>query len=186
MQADKTIECISMCVCSFLEHKAGSLIKLCTVQFPAICCPLHLTCAHTMSWHVNKATSDSLCVCECSSHAFFELRAGSLTSFCTVCFSNISCAVHCMRRHMSMHKRGRSLTACVYVSVCVCAVHMISLSTELDYSPGSAQYGFLVSDLQKVNRTLTPWLVANFHRPYVSADVSLSEACMCNECVMLL
>jgi len=50
---------------------------------------------------------------------------------------------------------------------------MISLSTELDYSPGSAQYAFLTKDLQAVNRTNTPWLVANFHRPYVSAGVSV-------------
>lgn len=54
---------------------------------------------------------------------------------------------------------------------------MISLSTELDYSPGSAQYVFLTKDLQAVNRTNTPWLVANFHRPYVSASVSVPALC---------
>ncbi len=54
---------------------------------------------------------------------------------------------------------------------------MISLSTELDYSPGSAQYAFLTKDLQAVNRTNTPWLVANFHRPYVSASVSVRALC---------
>ncbi len=64
---------------------------------------------------------------------------------------------------------GTSLVSCI---LCI-AVHMISLSTELDYSPGSAQYAFLTKDLQSVNRTNTPWLVANFHRPYVSAGVSV-------------
>ncbi|DBB06443.1 TPA: hypothetical protein ACH3X1_012001 [Trebouxia sp. C0004] len=54
-------------------------------------------------------------------------------------------------------------------------IHMISLSTELDYSPGSAQYAFLTKDLQSVNRTNTPWLVANFHRPYVSANTGSQD-----------
>lgn len=54
---------------------------------------------------------------------------------------------------------------------------MISLSTELDYSPGSAQYAWLTKDLQAVNRTNTPWLVANFHRPYVSVSVSVPALC---------
>ena len=79
---------------------------------------------------------------------------------------------------MRVPANARFGVAQVLSGVCWCiAVHMISLSTELDYSPGSAQYAFLTKDLQAVNRTNTPWLVANFHRPYVSASVSVPALC---------
>ena len=44
-------------------------------------------------------------------------------------------------------------------------IHTIVLSSEHDLSPKSAQYKWLESDLKSVNRTVTPWLVVELHRP---------------------
>ena len=43
-------------------------------------------------------------------------------------------------------------------------VHMITMSTEHDYSPGSLQYKWLENDLKSVNRALTPWVLIGGHR----------------------
>ena len=39
------------------------------------------------------------------------------------------------------------------------------LSTEHNLTAGSAQYNWLQQDLQTVNRTITPWLFIEMHRP---------------------
>lgn len=44
-------------------------------------------------------------------------------------------------------------------------VHMVVLSSYSETFAGSEQYQFLERTLQSVNRTLTPWLVVNFHCP---------------------
>jgi hypothetical protein len=44
-------------------------------------------------------------------------------------------------------------------------VHTIVLSSEHDISPESLQYNWLEADLNTVNRTLTPWVVVELHRP---------------------
>jgi hypothetical protein len=45
------------------------------------------------------------------------------------------------------------------------SVHTTVISSEHDLSPGSPQHDWLVRDLQSVNRTKTPWLVIESHRP---------------------
>jgi hypothetical protein len=50
-------------------------------------------------------------------------------------------------------------------------VHWVMMSSEHDFTPGSQQYQWLENDLASVNRTLTPWVVFNGHRPmYCSGD----------------
>ena len=44
-------------------------------------------------------------------------------------------------------------------------VHTTVFSSEHDLSPGSTQYEWLANDLKMVNRTKTPWLVVEAHRP---------------------
>lgn len=44
-------------------------------------------------------------------------------------------------------------------------IHVLSLSTEHNYTVGSEQYAFIVSDLERVDRTKTPWLIVQGHRP---------------------
>jgi hypothetical protein len=48
-------------------------------------------------------------------------------------------------------------------------VHILSLNSEIDMAPGSAQYAFAQADLAAVNRTRTPFVVMQWHRPMYSA-----------------
>ncbi|KAL6770803.1 hypothetical protein ACKKBF_B32745 [Auxenochlorella protothecoides x Auxenochlorella symbiontica] len=43
-------------------------------------------------------------------------------------------------------------------------IHFLQLNTEANFEPGSAQHDFAVADLAAVNRSVTPWVVAGFHR----------------------
>jgi len=44
-------------------------------------------------------------------------------------------------------------------------VHTIVLSSEHNLTANSPQYNWLNQDLQSVNRTTTPWLIVEMHRP---------------------
>ncbi|PRP81310.1 putative Nucleotide pyrophosphatase/phosphodiesterase [Planoprotostelium fungivorum] len=44
-------------------------------------------------------------------------------------------------------------------------VHVIAMSTEHHYAPGSPQGQWMAADLQNVNRTKTPWIIVAGHRP---------------------
>lgn len=35
-----------------------------------------------------------------------------------------------------------------------------------DYTPGSAQYNWLLKDIASVDRVKTPWLIVNMHTPW--------------------
>jgi hypothetical protein len=48
--------------------------------------------------------------------------------------------------------------------------HFIMMSTEHDYTPGSVQYAWLEQDLQQVDRSVTPWVVLNGHRPMYCSE----------------
>jgi hypothetical protein len=53
-------------------------------------------------------------------------------------------------------------------------IHMISISFEHDYAQGSPQWLWLQQDLAKVDRKVTPWVVAGVHRPiYTSNNMTL-------------
>jgi len=47
-------------------------------------------------------------------------------------------------------------------------VHTVMLSSEHNMTIGSSQYVWLENDLAKVNRSITPWLVVEMHRPMYS------------------
>jgi len=53
----------------------------------------------------------------------------------------------------------------LWYSVDVGSVHYALVSSEHDYTAGSAQRLWLEADLASVNRTVTPWLVVALHRP---------------------
>eukprot|EP00884_Botryococcus_braunii_P013968 jgi/Botrbrau1/22572/Bobra.176_1s0005.1 len=44
-------------------------------------------------------------------------------------------------------------------------VHLLQYSTEHDFGIGSEQRAFIVEDLKALNRSRTPWLLVNGHRP---------------------
>ena len=47
-------------------------------------------------------------------------------------------------------------------------VHTVMLSSEHNMTSGSRQFKWLENDLKSVNRTVTPWVVVEFHRPLYS------------------
>ena len=49
-------------------------------------------------------------------------------------------------------------------------VHMIFMSTEHDYEPGSVQYSWLEQELQSVDRTNTPFVIVYGHSPMYSSN----------------
>lgn len=50
-------------------------------------------------------------------------------------------------------------------------VHTVMLSSEHNLTEGSRQHDWLEKDLASVNRTVTPWLVVEVHRPVYSPEV---------------
>ncbi len=53
--------------------------------------------------------------------------------------------------------RASASTNFQYYSVNVGVTHNIFLSSYTDYTVGSAQYNWLLNDLQSVDRSKTPW-----------------------------
>ncbi|KAJ0613122.1 putative Acid phosphatase [Helianthus annuus] len=47
---------------------------------------------------------------------------------------------------------------------------VIMLGSYTDFQPGSNQYRWLVSDLKKVDRNKTPWLVVLIHAPWYNSN----------------
>ena len=59
-------------------------------------------------------------------------------------------------------------------------IHFVQFSTEVNFEPGSDQYAFVTADLAAVDRSKTPWVIAGFHRPYITPTVrraSVSRSC---------
>ena len=54
-------------------------------------------------------------------------------------------------------------------------VHMVMLSTEHDYQPGSPQYVWLENDLKNVDRTKTPFVMVGGHRPMYCSEAYSGE-----------
>ena len=50
-------------------------------------------------------------------------------------------------------------------------VHTVMISSEHNMTRGSAQYTWLEKDLAAVNRSMTPWLVVEVHRPIYNSEL---------------
>ncbi|PWA51641.1 purple acid phosphatases superfamily protein [Artemisia annua] len=61
-------------------------------------------------------------------------------------------------------------TSNLYYAFEVSGVHVIMLGSYTDFGPGSDQYEWLESDLRKVDRTKTPWLVVLVHAPWYNTN----------------
>eukprot|EP00049_Salpingoeca_infusionum_P000200 m.38047 g.38047 ORF g.38047 m.38047 type:complete len:458 (-) comp10154_c0_seq1:5283-6656(-) len=48
--------------------------------------------------------------------------------------------------------------------------HIVMLNSYMDFDSSSDQYKWLVNDLKKVDRSLTPWLICNMHAPWYNSD----------------
>lgn len=45
------------------------------------------------------------------------------------------------------------------------------ISSEHDLSPSSSQYKWILNDLSRINRTVTPWVIVESHRPLYMTEV---------------
>ncbi|URD79866.1 Calcineurin-like phosphoesterase [Musa troglodytarum] len=52
------------------------------------------------------------------------------------------------------------------------AVHVVMLGSYADFNTSSSQYKWLVADLAKVDRRITPWLVALLHAPWYNTNLA--------------
>ncbi|KAJ4819469.1 Purple acid phosphatase [Rhynchospora pubera] len=52
------------------------------------------------------------------------------------------------------------------------AVHVIMLGSYVDFGCNSEQYKWLVADLAKVDRSVTPWLILLFHAPWYNTNTA--------------
>lgn len=50
-------------------------------------------------------------------------------------------------------------------------IHTVMLSSEHNITKGSKQYVWLEKDLESVDRSLTPWLVVEIHRPVYNSEI---------------
>ena len=55
------------------------------------------------------------------------------------------------------------------------SVHTIVLSSEHDLSMGSVQHGWLLQELRSVDRSKTPWLIVESHRPLYHSQMQSEE-----------
>ncbi|KAJ3687835.1 hypothetical protein LUZ61_016999 [Rhynchospora tenuis] len=63
-----------------------------------------------------------------------------------------------------------------YYSIRRASAHIIVLASYSAYGQSTPQYGWLESELKKVNRTVTPWLIVLMHAPwYNSYDAHYME-----------
>jgi acid phosphatase type 7 len=60
----------------------------------------------------------------------------------------------------------------LYWSMDYSYMHIISLSTESDYSPLSDQYKWFKKDISSVDRSKTPFIIVLFHRPFYNSNHS--------------
>ncbi|KAL8526331.1 hypothetical protein ACS0TY_015520 [Phlomoides rotata] len=58
----------------------------------------------------------------------------------------------------------------LYYSFEVAGVHVIMLGSYTDFGPDSDQYKWLQSDLGKIDRSKTPWLIALIHAPWYNTN----------------
>ncbi|KAG1369667.1 Purple acid phosphatase 18 [Cocos nucifera] len=49
-------------------------------------------------------------------------------------------------------------------------IHVLMLGSYADFGPGSSQYNWLQSDLAKIDRARTPWVVALIHAPWYNTN----------------
>ncbi|KAK1389640.1 Purple acid phosphatase [Heracleum sosnowskyi] len=61
-------------------------------------------------------------------------------------------------------------TSNLYYSFQVAGVHIIMLGSYTDFSVGSEQYNWLKSDLSKVDKSTTPWIIAVIHAPWYNSN----------------
>jgi Calcineurin-like phosphoesterase/Purple acid Phosphatase, N-terminal domain len=77
----------------------------------------------------------------------------------------------------SVHGHGRNVSSngVFWFSYRSGSVHTVVISSEHDLSPSSPQFEWLRADLASVNRSLTPWLIVETHRPLYEAETKWAD-----------
>lgn len=73
-----------------------------------------------------------------------------------------------MRWQMPYKESGSNSN--LYYSFEVAGVHVIMLGSYTDFDENSAQFQWLQSDLKKVDRSVTPWLIVVLHAPWYNTN----------------
>ncbi|KAK4800766.1 hypothetical protein SAY86_021253 [Trapa natans] len=60
----------------------------------------------------------------------------------------------------------------LYYSFDVAGAHVVMLASYAEFEPGSPQYKWLEADLARVDRRITPWLVALLHAPWYNTNLA--------------
>jgi len=81
-----------------------------------------------------------------------------------------------MPQHISSKKNSIASNGVFWYSYDFASVHTTVISSEHDLSPGAPQHAWLEQDLQSVNRTLTPWVVVESHRPMYEGEAGHWES----------
>ncbi|XP_073003800.1 purple acid phosphatase 22-like [Typha latifolia] len=68
------------------------------------------------------------------------------------------------------HEESGSTSNLYYSFDVAGGVHVIMLGSYADYDSNSAQYKWLVADLAKVDRRITPWLIVLLHAPWYNTN----------------
>jgi len=50
------------------------------------------------------------------------------------------------------------------------SIHVLTMSSEHDYTPGSPQRQWIDKDLESIDRAVTPWIIVTTHRPFYSSE----------------
>lgn len=83
-------------------------------------------------------------------------------------------------RYPTGYKESHSPTA-EYYSFETGPMHVITLSSFTRFEKGSAQYRWLLRDLARFNRSLTPWLVVQFHVPWYCSSYGTGSRLLMRE-----
>ncbi|GER29077.1 purple acid phosphatase [Striga asiatica] len=71
-------------------------------------------------------------------------------------------------------------TSNLYYSFETSGAHVIMLGSYADFESDSDQYGWLESDLKKVDRSRTPWLVVVMHAPWYNTNTAHQQEYECS------
>jgi len=80
------------------------------------------------------------------------------------------CGIPTMHRFMLPDPAGSAGTKGGWYSFDQGSVHFIQINTEMPLAAGTEQYKWIESDLQSVDRKVTPWVIFSGHRPMYSAN----------------
>ncbi|XP_073151935.1 purple acid phosphatase 22-like [Henckelia pumila] len=74
-------------------------------------------------------------------------------------------------RWLMPHQESRS-TSNLYYSFDVAEAHIVMLGSYTDFDVDSAQYKWLQADLERVDRSVTPWIFVLIHAPWYSSNLA--------------